>query len=159
MRGTPRRVFDYWVEMSQGLVEDASAPLDITFVSNFDQIVLIKDIAFTSYCEHHLLPFQGVAHAAYIPNGKVVGLSKIPRALDVLAKRPQIQERLTHQFADLLFRHLRPLGVVVVLEAQHTCMSARGVNKPGSTTVTSFVDGVFRNDSSARAEAMALIRG
>jgi GTP cyclohydrolase I len=122
-------------------------------------MVLIRDIQFESFCEHHLLPFTGKAHIAYLPNGKVVGLSKIPRVIDVLAKRPQMQERLTEELADLLMRELDAKGVAVVMEATHSCMTVRGVHKPGSTFVTSAMRGAFKERLATRSEVLALIFG
>lgn len=159
MKDTPRRVVKYWVEMSRGLTQDPAEILEKVFDCGYDQVVIEKGVEFTSLCEHHLLPFYGVAHIAYIPDKEVVGLSKLPRALDVLATQPQIQERLTEQLGDLIFNTLRCKGVAVVLEAEHTCMSCRGVHKRHTKTVTSCLRGVFATDSSARAEVMALIRG
>jgi GTP cyclohydrolase I len=144
--------------MTSGLNDDPLEPLSTTFPCDHDDIVLIKDISFVSVCEHHLLPFSGVVHVAYIPNGRVVGLSKIPRAVDILAARPQIQERLTQQIGGAVKQALDPAGVAVVIQAEHGCMSCRGVMKPGSTTITSSMTGLFRDDPSARAEIMALIK-
>jgi GTP cyclohydrolase I len=122
-------------------------------------MVLVKDIPLYSVCEHHFLPFLGKAHVAYIPRGKITGLSKLARVVDIAARRPQVQERLTSQIADIIMEKLDPYGVVVVIEAEHLCMSMRGVKKPGHLTITSAVRGLFRRDQAARAEAMALIRG
>lgn len=158
MTDTPSRVLKHWQQITHGLNEDPLEPLSKTFACEHDEIVLVKDIPFNSLCEHHLLPFFGVAHVAYIPNGRVVGLSKIPRALDILASRPQLQERLTDQLAISINTALSPIGVAVVLSAEHTCMTTRGVLKPGSTTVTSTMLGVFRDDASARNEVMRLMK-
>jgi GTP cyclohydrolase I len=155
---TPRRVAKAWAEMTNGLAQDPLEPLKRTFACDHDEIVLIKDIPFKSLCEHHLLPFMGVASVAYIPSGRVVGLSKIPRCINILAARPQIQERLTEQLADAIAEALNPRGVAVVMSAEHTCMTVRGVQAPGSKTVTSAMRGVFREDSKARMELMQLIR-
>jgi GTP cyclohydrolase I len=135
--------------------------LSTTFEADHDEMVLVKDIPFHSICEHHLVPFVGKAHVAYIPNedGRLTGLSKLARLVEGYAKRPQVQERITGQIADTLVRVLEPRGVLVVLEAEHLCMSMRGVNKPGATTVTSAVRGLFRDDARTRAEAMAFIHG
>lgn len=134
---TPDRVARMYAEVFQGLHQDPGVHLTKLFTQKYDEMVLIKDIRFVSFCEHHLLPVVGNAHVAYIPNGKVVGLSKIPRVVDVLAKRPQMQERLTEQLADLLMRELDARGVAVVIEASHSCMTIRGVNKPNASFVTS----------------------
>lgn len=158
MKDTPERVLRHWQNITSGLEKDPLNPLLKTFPCDHDEIVVIKDIPFNSLCEHHLLPFFGMAHVAYIPTGKVVGLSKIPRALDILASRPQIQERLTDELASVIDRALSPAGVAVIVSAEHTCMTTRGVLKPGSQTVTSSMLGVFRNDISARAEVMELIK-
>lgn len=159
MKETPARVVKYWVEMSQGLNLDPTEALNKVFDCEYDQVVIEKDIPFTSLCEHHLLPFYGVAHIGYIPNQKVVGLSKLPRALEVLATQPQIQERLTEQMGNLVFDNLNCKGVVVILEAEHNCMSCRGVRKHGVKTITSCLRGVFMTDSAARAEVLNLIKG
>ena len=158
MVGTPERVLRHWKEITSGLNEDPSEPLRKTFPCSHDQVVVEKDLAFNSLCEHHLLPFFGVAHVGYIPNGRVVGLSEIPRALDILARRPQLQERLTDSLAEVLMLTLNPLGVAVVMSAEHTCMTTRGVVKPGSKTVTSCMLGAFRNNAAARQEFMELIK-
>lgn len=158
MHDTPLRVAKHWFDITAGLHQDPLEPLSKTFECNHDEIVLIKDIPFYSLCEHHLLPFHGTAHVGYIPNGRVVGLSKIPRCLDILAARPQLQERLTDQLATAIATALNPQGVAVVMEANHTCMSTRGVLKPGSTTVTSAMLGAFRDDATARQELLSLIR-
>ena len=159
MKETPSRVVKYWVEMSQGIGVDPSESLSKVFDCGYDQVVIEKGIPFTSLCEHHLLPFYGVAHIGYIPNQKVVGLSKLPRVLEVLATQPQIQERLTEQMGDLIFDKLSCKGVVVILEAEHNCMSCRGVKKHGVKTITSCLRGVFMTDSAARAEVLNLIKG
>jgi len=156
-KDTPDRVFKAWADLTSGLNKDPALPLQKTFACDHDEIVLIKDIDFVSICEHHLFPFVGKAHIAYIPNGRVVGLSKIPRCVDILAARPQIQERLTQQIADTITAALNPIGVAIVMEAEHGCMSCRGVKKPGAKTVTSCVKGVFKTDPAARAEFMQLI--
>lgn len=158
MEDTPRRVLKHWATITHGLNHDPQEPLAKTFPCDHDEIVIIKDIPFNSLCEHHLLPFFGVAHVAYIPSGRVVGLSKIPRCLDILASRPQLQERLTDQLAEAINIALQPVGVAVVISAEHTCMTTRGVLKPGSATVTSCLLGVFREDSAARAEVLGLMK-
>jgi GTP cyclohydrolase I len=159
LRETPDRVARMYAEVFRGLHQDPRAHLEKRFTQKYDEILLIKDIRFESFCEHHLLPFIGRAHVAYIPNGEVIGLSKIPRVLDVLAKRPQMQERLTEELADLLMNELDAKGVAVVVEATHTCMTIRGVHKPGSTFVTSAMRGTFRDRLATRSEVMSLIFG
>ncbi len=156
---TPDRVARMYSEVFQGLHQDPTVHLKKLFTQKYDEMVLIRDIRVVSFCEHHLLPVIGQAHVAYIPNGKVVGLSKIPRVIDVLAKRPQLQERLTEEVADLLMAELDARGVAVVIEASHSCMTIRGVNKPDSSFVTSAVRGAFKEKSVTRAEAMSLIFG
>ncbi|NLE17449.1 MAG: GTP cyclohydrolase I FolE [Propioniciclava sp.] len=158
--GTPERVARAYAEMFAGLEQDPAEHLGVTFDIEHEEMVLVKDIELWSTCEHHLLPFHGVAHVAYIPSrdGKITGLSKLARLVDVYARRPQVQERLTGQVADALVQHLNPQGVMVVVEAEHQCMTMRGVRKPGSKTVTSAVRGALRN-AATRAEAMSLIIG
>jgi len=157
---TPKRVSHMFSEILGGVREDPAAHLQVIHEEKHDEMVLIKNIPLYSMCEHHLLPFAGVAHVAYIPKGgRIVGLSKIARVLDILSRRLQVQERLTKQIADLLNNHLKPLGVMVVIEAEHMCMSMRGAKKPKSLTVTSAVRGSFRTSSATRSEAITLIRG
>lgn len=156
---TPDRVARMYAEVFQGLHQDPRVHLTKLFTQKYDEMVLVKDIRFVSFCEHHLLPVVGQAHVAYIPNGKVVGLSKIPRVIDVLAKRPQMQERLTEELADLLMRELDARGVAVVIEASHSCMTIRGVNKPNASFVTSAVRGAFKERMATRSEVMSLIFG
>jgi GTP cyclohydrolase I len=159
---TPRRVADMYQELFVGLqAEDPADELDAVFEANHDEMIMVKDIPLGSMCEHHLIPFIGQAHVAYIPNesGQITGLSKLVRLVDVLSKRPQVQERLTTQIADAMESALAPRGVLVVIEAEHLCMSMRGVRKPGSKTVTSSVRGLFRRNEATRAEAMGLIHG
>ncbi len=156
---TPDRVARMYAEVFSGLRQDPRVHLTKLFTQKYDELVLIKDIRFESFCEHHLLPFVGKAHVAYIPNGKVVGLSKIPRVVDVLARRPQMQERLTEELADLLMRELDAKGVAVVLEASHSCMTLRGVRKPESSFVTSALRGAFKDRPTSRAEVLSLIFG
>lgn len=156
---TPDRVARMYAEVFQGLSLDPRSPLQKVFTQKYDEMVMVKDIRFASFCEHHLLPFTGVAHVAYIPNGKVVGLSKIPRVLDVLARRPQIQEKLTEEVADLMMQELDARGVAVVIEASHSCMTIRGVHKPGSTMVTSALRGICKDQPATRAEVLSLIHG
>ncbi|MBP2019638.1 GTP cyclohydrolase I [Symbiobacterium terraclitae] len=157
---TPRRVADFYEEVFAGLHRDPAERLSAIFNENHEEMVIVRDISFESMCEHHLLPFIGKAHVAYIPrSGRVVGLSKLARIVEDFSRRPQLQERLTSQIADLLMEHLNPQGVLVVVEAEHMCMTMRGVRKPGAVTITSAVRGVFATSSPTRAEAMALIRG
>lgn len=159
LRETPERVARMYAEVFQGLRQDPDVHLKKLFPQKYDEMVLIKDIRLVSFCEHHLLPVVGQAHVAYIPNGKVIGLSKIPRVVDVLAKRPQMQERLTEELADLLMEELEAKGVAVVIEASHSCMTIRGVAKPDSTFVTSAMRGVFKERLATRSEVMSLIFG
>lgn len=160
LQDTPARVARAYAEMFAGLHSTADEVLTTTFDIGHAEMVLVRDIAMYSTCEHHLVPFHGVAHIGYIPNenGRVTGLSKLARLVDVFAQRPQVQERLTTQIADALVRILQPRGAIVVIEAEHLCMSMRGVRKPGSKTVTSAVRGIFLKPAS-RAEAMSLITG
>ena len=161
LKDTPRRVTEMYREIFAGLHEDPEAVVDAVFDVGHDEMIMVRDIPLYSLCEHHLVPFSGKAHVAYVPNedGRITGLSKLARLVDVLAKRPQVQERLTMEIAEVLERTLKPRGVFVVIEAEHLCMSMRGVKKPGSVTVTSAVRGVFRSDPRTRAEAMSLIKG
>lgn len=160
LRDTPARVARAYEETFRGMRMTADEVLSTTFDIGHDEMVLVKDIELYSTCEHHLVPFHGVAHIGYIPssNGRITGLSKLARLVDVFAKRPQVQERLTTQVADSLMRILEPRGAIVVMEAEHLCMSMRGVRKPGAKTTTSAVRGTLR-DAATRAEAMALILG
>ncbi len=160
LKGTPRRIANMYVdEIFTGLHDDPSRHLTVTFEAEHDEMVMVRDIAVHSLCEHHLVPFAGRAHVAYIPgeDGRLTGLSKIARLVDGFAKRPQLQERLTTQIADALVEVLQPTGVLVMIEAEHFCMSMRGVHKPGSLTVTSAVRGLFKTNAATRAEAMSLI--
>lgn len=159
LRETPDRVARMYAEVFQGLHQDPKAPLQKLFTQKYDEMVMVRDIRFASFCEHHLLPFTGVAHVAYIPNGRVVGLSKIPRLIDVLSRRPQIQEKLTEEAADLLMQELDARGVAVVIDASHSCMTIRGVHKPGSSMVTSALRGICKDQPATRAEVLALIHG
>jgi len=160
LKTTPQRVARMFSEILGGIHENPEKHLRAIHQEKHDEMVLIKNIPLYSMCEHHLLPFAGVAHVAYIPKGgRIVGLSKIARVVDGLSRRLQVQERLTKQIADLISDHLKPLGVMVVIEAEHMCMSMRGAKKPKSITVTSAVRGSFRNNPVTRAEAIALIRG
>jgi GTP cyclohydrolase I len=160
LRDTPARVARAYEEMFRGLHQDPAEVLTTTFELGHDEMILVKDIEVASSCEHHLVPFYGYAHVAYIPgaDGRISGLSKLARLVDVYAKRPQVQERLTTQIADSLVRLLEPAGVIVVIEAEHLCMTMRGVRKPGAKTVTSAVRGQLRSPAT-RAEAMSLILG
>ena len=157
---TPTRIAHMYEEIFAGIHQDPSHHLTVTFEANHDEMVMVRDIAVTSVCEHHLVPFAGRAHVAYIPgaDGRITGLSKIARLVDGFAQRPQVQERLTVQVADAIEAALQPRGVMVVIEAEHLCMTMRGVKKPGALTVTSAVRGIFEHDAAARAEAMAFIR-
>lgn len=154
---TPARVARMYAELFSGLHLDPARHLEKFFIEEYDELVLVRDISFNSMCEHHLLPFMGTAHIGYLPRGKVVGLSKLARVVEEVSKKPQVQERMTHQIADLLAEKLDAKGVVVVLEAVHTCMTIRGVRKPGSLTVTSAVRGLFKSNQSSRSEVMSLI--
>ena len=154
---TPRRVAHMYQEMFAGLHSDPQRHLKVIFPETYDEMVLVRDIPFTSMCEHHLLPFSGVAHVAYIPNGKVTGLSKLARVVEEIAHRPQVQERMTQQIAELIDAHLETSGVAVVISAEHSCMAIRGVKKPGTRTVTSALRGIFKDNQSTRAEFMSLI--
>ena len=156
---TPQRVAEMYAEICSGLQEDPSQHLIVTFEANHDEMVLVRDIPLYSICEHHLAPFHGQAHVAYIPgdDGRITGLSKLARLVDGYAKRPQVQERLTTQIADAIVEVLQPRGAFVMIEAEHLCMSMRGVRKPGSLTLTSAVRGLFKDSAATRAEVMALI--
>ena len=156
---TPARVARMYAEMFGGLRQDPKQHLRKAFTEKYDEIVLVRDIAFNSMCEHHLLPFMGQAHIGYLPDGKVLGLSKLARVVEVVSHRPQVQERMTEEIADLLERDLGAKGVAVVVEATHTCMTIRGVRKPGSLCVTSAMKGLFRTNVSSRAEVLSLIYG
>jgi GTP cyclohydrolase I len=154
---TPARVGRMYAELFGGLHLDPARHLKRVFIEEYDELVLVKDIPFNSMCEHHLLPFIGKAHLGYLPRGKVVGLSKLGRIVDEISKKPQVQERMTHQIADLMSTELDAKGVIVVLEAEHSCMTIRGVKKPGALTITSAVRGLFKSNPSSRAEVMSLI--
>jgi GTP cyclohydrolase I len=156
---TPARVARMYAEMFSGLHEDPRKHLHKVFTQKYDEIVLIRDIHFDSMCEHHLLPFSGVAHLAYLPDGRIVGLSKLARLVEGVSRRPQVQERITEEIADLLMTELAPRGVAVVLEATHTCMTIRGIRKPGSIFTTSAMRGTFKSNFSTRTELMSLIYG
>lgn len=154
---TPDRVARMYAELFSGLHTDPTHHLHKVFEETYDELVLVRDISFNSMCEHHLLPFMGVAHIGYLPRGKVTGLSKLARVVEEVSKRPQVQERMTHQIADLVHQELDTKGVIVVIDAVHTCMTIRGIRKPGSSTITSAVRGLFKTNESSRAEAMSLI--
>ena len=154
---TPRRIADMYLELFQGLWQDPREVLDVTFDEDHDEMVILRGIPFYSMCEHHFLPFHGQAHVGYLPDGKIVGLSKIARAVEIFAHRPQVQERLTGQIADCFEEVLGAKGVGVVISAEHLCMTARGVRKPGSAMVTSAMRGRFRSDMSTRSEFLRLI--
>ena len=157
--GTPERVADMYEEIFSGIGIDPASELGPMFDENHDEIILVKDIPFYSLCEHHLVPFVGKAHIAYAPNksGKVIGLSKLTRVLEIVAKRPQIQERMTTIIANTIMEKLKPRGVMVIIDAEHLCMSMRGVKKPNTLTVTSAVRGLFRDNPASRAEVLSLI--
>jgi len=156
---TPKRVAEMYEEIFSGVKQKPEEELEVILDQKHHEIILLKGVPLYSICEHHLLPFIGKAHIAYIPKaGRVTGLSKLARVVDILAKRPQVQERLTTQIAEIIMSKLRPLGVMVVLEAEHMCMSMRGVKKPGALTVTSAVRGIFKENEKTRSEALALIK-
>lgn len=160
LKETPARVARFYAEVFGGIEEDPADQLDAFFgEEHYQEIVMVRQIPFYSMCEHHFVPFHGEAHVAYMPRGRVTGLSKLARLVDGFARRPQMQERLTAQVADCLTERLDPLGVLVVIEAEHLCMSMRGVKKPGAKTVTSAVRGIMESNPATRAEAMALLLG
>jgi GTP cyclohydrolase I len=159
LQETPDRVARMYAELFAGLHQDPREFLQTTFTQKYDEMVLVRDIDFASVCEHHLLPFTGKAHVAYLPQGKIVGLSKLARVVEALSHRPQVQERMTEQLADLLMQELEARGVGVILEATHTCMTIRGVRKPGSVCTTSAMRGVFKDNHSTRTELMSLVYG
>ena len=158
LRETPDRVARMYEEMFSGLRQNPGIVLQKTFTEKYDEMVLVKNISFESMCEHHLLPFFGKAHIAYLPNGRIVGLSKLARIVEILSRRPQVQERMTQELADLVMDELTPRGVGVVIEASHTCMAIRGVRKTDSMCATSAMRGVFQTNLSTRSEFMALIQ-
>ena len=156
---TPQRVAQMYEEIFSGIGKDPAKELEVVLDQKHNEIILLKNVPLYSVCEHHLLPFIGRAHIAYIPKGgRVTGLSKLARVVDILAKRPQVQERLTTQIADIIMSKLKPLGVMVIIEAEHLCMSMRGVEKPGTQTVTSAVRGIFKENQKTRSETLALIK-
>ena len=159
LKETPKRVAELYADLFSGLHQDPAKELTIFQQGEHEEMVMVKDIPFYSICEHHLVPFIGQAHVVYIPTkGKITGLSKLIRVVEGYAKRPQVQERLTGEIADCLMSKLKPRGVLVVIEAEHLCMSMRGVKKPGTKAITSAVRGVFRQDAKARSEALSLIK-
>src|SRR5215213_8946434 len=158
LQRTPNRVARAYGELMAGLQADPRRHLKTVFTERYDEVVLLRNIEFNSLCEHHLLPFMGRAHVAYLPDGKVVGLSKLARLVDGFARRPQVQERLTTQIADALMEELNPIGAACIIEATHTCMTIRGAKKPGATMVTSALRGIFKENASSRAEILALMQ-
>ena len=159
MVGTPRRIAEMYAELFMGIGVDPKEELAVGFEEGHHEMVIIKDIPFYSLCEHHLLPFYGMAHIGYIPKGRVVGASKLARVVEILSKRPQIQERLTTQIAETIVEALEPNGVAVVIQAEHMCMTLRGVKKPGSNIITSATRGLFRTRAATRAEFLSLVQG
>jgi GTP cyclohydrolase IA len=159
LRETPRRIAQMYEEIFSGLTADPAEFLKVSFDEGHDEMVILRDVPFYSVCEHHLLPFHGKAHVGYIPRGNIVGISKIARVVEAFAKRPQVQERLTCEIAESIFQHLQPDGVAVVVEAEHLCMTMRGVRKPGSSVITSAVRGTFESSAVTRSEFLALVRG
>jgi GTP cyclohydrolase I len=157
LKKTPQRVGKMYTELIAGMREDPKDHLRSVFTENYDEIVLLRDIPFYSICEHHLMPFIGSAHVAYLPTGMVLGVSKLARIVDCFARRLQTQERLTYQIADFIMNSLKPMGVTVVLEASHSCMTIRGIKKPGSTMVTSALRGIFKKDPRSRNEVLSLM--
>ena len=157
LKSTPTRVADMYCELLSGMRENPKEHLHSVFTENYDEIVLLRDIPFYSICEHHLMPFIGSAHVAYLPSGAVLGVSKLARIVDCFARRLQVQERLTDQIAEFIMTSLKPNGVAVVIEASHSCMTIRGIKKPGSVMVTSSLRGIFRKDPRSRNEVMSLI--
>lgn len=158
LRDTPARVARMYREIFAGLHSDPRDELSATFAEDHREMVIVRDIPFYSMCEHHLLPFHGVAHVGYLPDGRIIGLSKVARLVEALSRRPQVQERLTGQIADTFCDVLRPLGTGVVIEAEHLCMTMRGIKKPGSKTLTSALRGAFRDSSETRSEFLANVR-
>ncbi|MCJ7693627.1 MAG: GTP cyclohydrolase I FolE [Sedimentisphaerales bacterium] len=157
LKDTPSRVARMYVELLAGMHQDPKKHLTSVFAEKYDEIVLLRDIPFYSICEHHLMPFIGIAHVAYLPSGAVIGVSKLARIVDCFARRLHVQERLTDQIADFLMNSLKPKGVAVILEASHSCMTIRGIKKPGSVMVTSSLRGIFRKDPKSRTEVMSLM--
>jgi len=158
LKRTPIRVASMYAELFSGHAEDPARHLKTFFTERYDEIVILRDIPFHSMCEHHLMPFIGKAHIAYLPDGKVIGVSKLARLIETFSNRLQVQERLTTQVADMLMEHLKPKGVAVVMMAQHTCMTIRGVKKPGSQMITSALRGIFRTNLASRTEILSLLK-
>ena len=156
---TPRRIAEMYSELFMGLDLDPKAELTVSYEEGHHEMVILRDIPFYSMCEHHLLPFYGLVHIGYIPKGSVIGMSKLARAVEVLSRRPQIQERLTTQIAEAILQALNPDGVAVVIQAEHMCMTLRGVKKPGSNVITSATRGLFRSKAATRAEFLSLVQG
>ena len=156
---TPERVARMYLELFEGLGDDPERHFQAVFTEQYDEMVILRDLPFNSMCEHHLLPFMGKAHIGYLPRGRVIGISKLARVIDSFAHRPQVQERLTSQIADMIMHQLEPKGVAVVMEAQHTCMIVRGVKKPGSVMITSALRGLCKTNPSTRSEVLSLLRG
>ena len=161
LQGTPKRIAEMYAELFSGLDMDAKADLAVGFEVGHREMVILRDIPFYSMCEHHLLPFYGVAHVGYIPNeeGRVVGVSKLARVVEIFAKRPQLQERMTSQIADAISEALQPDGIAVVIQAEHLCMTMRGIKKPGTNVITSATRGLFRSRAATRAEFLSLVQG
>lgn len=157
LEGTPRRIAEMYKEVFGGMDQDPMEVLSVGFEEGHEEMVIVRDIPFYSMCEHHLLPFHGVVHVGYIPKGRIVGISKLARAVEIYARRPQVQERLTSQIADAVMEVVKPRGVGVIIEAEHLCMTMRGVKKPGSKVVTSATRGIFRTKEVTRAEFMAIV--
>jgi GTP cyclohydrolase I len=161
IKDTPQRVAEMYAELFEGIAKDPKADLDIGFELGHREMVICKDIPFYSMCEHHLLPFYGIAHVGYIPNeeGRIVGISKLARVVETVARRPQVQERMTTEIADAIVEGIRPIGVAVVIQAEHMCMVMRGIKKPGSNVITSAIRGSFHSNPASRAEFFSLIQG
>lgn len=159
LRETPRRIAEMYAELFAGIHQEPREVLSKSFEESHKEMVVLKDVPFYSLCEHHFLPFHGRAHLGYVPEGRVVGVSKLARAVEILARRPQLQERLTSQVADAIMDALKPDGVAVVIEAEHLCMTMRGVQKPGAVMITSAIRGGFRRRGVTRAEFLSLVRG
>ena len=156
---TPRRIAEMYSELFMGLDQDPKEELTVSYEEGHHEMVILRDIPFYSMCEHHLLPFYGLVHIGYIPNGSIIGMSKLARVVEVLSRRPQLQERLTTQIAETILEALNPDGVAVVIQAEHMCMTLRGVKKPGSNVITSATRGLFRSKAATRAEFMSLVQG
>ena len=161
IKDTPQRVAEMYAELFSGLDADPKAEMVVDFEEGYEEMVILRDIPFYAMCEHHLLPFYGIAHVGYIPSpgGRVIGVSKLARVVEICARRPQLQERMTQQIADAIFEALKPIGVAVVIQAEHLCMVMRGIKKPGTTVITSSVRGNFRSKVATRSEFLSLIQG